>query len=73
MKGCILGFFSLFISFLALDLAEWLERLDANAKAATVLGSILASSDTVESELAADEAVLNNVNKCISCFGDLHR
>ena len=34
------------------DLAEWLdlERLTANAKVATVLGPILASSDTVESE-----------------------
>ncbi len=32
------------------DLAEWLERLDANAEVATVLGSIPATSDTVESE-----------------------
>ncbi len=32
------------------DLAEKLERLTANAKVATVLGSIAASSDTVESE-----------------------
>ncbi len=32
------------------DLAEWLERPAANAKFATVLGSIPASSDTVESE-----------------------
>ncbi len=32
------------------DLAQWLERLTANAKVATVLGSIPASSDTVESE-----------------------
>ncbi len=32
------------------DLAEWFERLIANAKVATVLGSIPASSDTVESE-----------------------
>jgi hypothetical protein len=31
------------------DLAEWLERLTANAVVATVLGSIPASSDTVES------------------------
>ncbi len=30
--------------------AEWLERLTTNAVVATVLGSILASSDTVESE-----------------------
>ncbi len=30
--------------------AEWLARLTANAVVATVLGSILASSDTVESE-----------------------
>ncbi len=29
---------------------EWLERLTANAEVATVLGSIPASSDTVESE-----------------------
>ncbi len=32
------------------DLAEWLELLTANAEVATVLGSIPASSDTVESE-----------------------
>ncbi len=32
------------------DLAVWLERLAVNAIAATVLGSIQASSDTVESE-----------------------
>ncbi len=32
------------------DLAEWLERLAANAIVATVLGSIPASSDTVDSE-----------------------
>ncbi len=31
------------------DLAEWLERLTANAVVATVLGSIPESSDTVES------------------------
>ncbi len=35
---------------LIVDLAEWLERLTANAEVATVLGSISASSDTVESE-----------------------
>jgi hypothetical protein len=33
-----------------LDLAEWLERLAVNGDVATVLGSIPASSDTVESE-----------------------
>ncbi len=33
-----------------LDLAKWLERLTANAEVATVLGSIPASSGTVESE-----------------------
>ncbi len=33
-----------------LDLADWLERLTANAAVATVMGSISASSDTVESE-----------------------
>ncbi len=32
------------------DLAEWLERLTANAEVAAVLASIPASSDTVESE-----------------------
>jgi hypothetical protein len=32
------------------ELTEWLERLTANAKVATDLGSIPASSDTVESE-----------------------
>ncbi len=32
------------------DLAEWLERLTANAVALTVLGSISAFSDTVDSE-----------------------
>ncbi len=32
------------------DLAEWLKRLTANAVVATVLVSIPASSDTVESE-----------------------
>ncbi len=32
------------------DLADWLQRLTANVKIATVLGSIPASSDTVDSE-----------------------
>ncbi len=32
------------------DLAEWFERLTANAEVAKVLGSIPAASDTVESE-----------------------
>jgi hypothetical protein len=42
------------------------ERLAANVKVATaVLGSIPASSDTVESEGAAAEEVLNNVHKKI--------
>jgi hypothetical protein len=36
------------------DLAEWLERLAANAKVATVLASIPAYTDTVESEGAED-------------------
>jgi hypothetical protein len=31
------------------DLAEWLDRLTANAEVATVLGSMPASSDTVDS------------------------
>ncbi len=30
--------------------AKWLERLKANAKVTTVLGTITASSDTVKSE-----------------------
>ncbi len=33
-----------------MDLAEWLERLRASAKFATVLGSIAASSGTMEAE-----------------------
>jgi hypothetical protein len=36
---------------------------DCHVEVATVLGSIPASSDTVESEGAADEAVLNTVHK----------
>jgi hypothetical protein len=32
------------------DQAEWLQRLTAHAEVATVLGSIPASSDTVESD-----------------------
>jgi hypothetical protein len=43
-----------------LDLAEWLERLAVNAKVVTVLP---ASSDTVESDTAADKSVLNNLYK----------
>jgi hypothetical protein len=39
-----------------------LEHLAVNAKVATVLGLIPASSDTKESEGAADEAVLNNIH-----------
>ncbi len=50
------------------DRSEWLERLTANAVVATVLGSIPASSDTMESGHngiwgAADEAVLNIIHK----------
>jgi hypothetical protein len=46
------------------DLAEWLERLAANARVVTVLGSIPTSSDTVQSqEQHADIEVLNNVHK----------
>jgi hypothetical protein len=41
---------STILSYTGLFLAEWLERLTANAKVATVLGPISASSDTVESE-----------------------
>jgi hypothetical protein len=45
-------------------LCELFDRLTVNAKVATVLdGSIPAFSDTVESEGAADEAVLNKVHK----------
>ncbi len=40
-----------------------IERLTANAEFTTVLGSIPASSDTVESEGRPDEAVLNKVMK----------
>jgi hypothetical protein len=45
------------------DLADWLKRLAANANVSTVLGSIPASSDTVENCGAANEAVFNNVHK----------
>ncbi len=38
------------MSDIGCDLAEWLKRLTANAEVAEVLGSIPASSDTVESE-----------------------
>ncbi len=41
----------------ASDLAEWLVRLTDNVEVATVLGSIPASSDIVESEGRHDEAV----------------
>ncbi len=58
------------------DLAERLERLAVNATVATVLGSVPASSDTVESDGAAEEAVLNNVHKKIQkipfCKKSLH-
>ncbi len=37
-------------SFMQLDLAEWLERLTANAEVASVLGSIPAFSHTAGSE-----------------------
>jgi hypothetical protein len=42
------------------DLAEWLDRLTANATVATVLGSISTSSDTVG---AAGEAVWNKIHE----------
>jgi hypothetical protein len=45
------------------DLSEWLECLTANANVATVLGSIAASSDTMESEERQMETVLNEVVK----------
>ena len=49
---------------------EWLKRLTDNAKVATVLGSIAVSSDTVESEGASYEAVLNYIrNEKIPLFG----
>ncbi len=41
---------SLFCFIVKNRVAEWLERLTVNAVVATVLGSIPASSDTVESE-----------------------
>jgi hypothetical protein len=43
--------------WLSVSMAEWLMRLTFNAKVATVLGSIPASSDTVDSMGAQDEAV----------------
>jgi hypothetical protein len=41
----------------------WLEHLTDHYEIATVPGSMPAASDTVESEGAADEEVLNNVHK----------
>ena len=43
------------------SIAALLERLTANAVVATALGSILASSDTMDSEGSADETVLNKI------------
>ncbi len=51
------------------DLAEWLEFLTANALVATVLGSIPASSETVEFE---GEAVLNIVHRLYKTCRDLN-
>ncbi len=42
-------------------LADWLERLTANANVPEDLGSMPASSGTLESDGVADEAVFNNV------------
>ncbi len=50
VAGCVSYVIESWFSKCAWDLAEWLERLTANTKIATVLGSIPASSDTVESE-----------------------
>ena len=52
------------------DLAEWLERLIANGKAATVRGSFSASSHRGESEGWQIKAVLNKVhtNKQSPCW-----
>ncbi len=46
------------------------ERLAANAKFATILGSIPASSDTEEYD-GRHEAVLNNVHKIVACVWGL--
>jgi hypothetical protein len=52
--------------FHGFDLAEWLERLTANAKVPTVLGSIPASLDTVESKGWQMKRVeyLKNAKRC---------
>ncbi len=42
---------------------HWLERLAANAKVTTFLGSFPASTDTGDSDGAADEAVLYKVHE----------
>ncbi len=42
-------------------LADWLERLTAKANVPADLGSMPASSDTLEYKGAADEAVFINV------------
>jgi hypothetical protein len=46
----VVSLYSSIHQFCGWDLAEWLEHLAVNANVAKVLGSIPASSDTVESE-----------------------
>ncbi len=50
-------------SYLLVYLSEWLERMTSNADVVTVLFSIPASSDTLESEGSANLVALNNVLK----------
>jgi hypothetical protein len=62
--GQQLAWFLIFLLIYIVDevLAEWLQRLKVIAEVATVLGSVLASSNTVESEWR-HEALLNKVLK----------
>ncbi len=66
----------LYVCFLGgWDLTEWLERLTANAEVATVLGSISASSDTVEGRQMKQCWIkqLKNENKCFLGSGTIER
>ncbi len=56
-------FFGSNILLCAWDLAEWLERLLANAVVANVLGSISASSDTMETEEQMNQCWISYIKK----------
>ncbi len=72
LKGLVTGWIGVLLTCInkclnkgcgpGLDLVELLERLTANVSFATVLGSIPASTDTVQSEGVAYKAVLSKQN-----------